>query len=61
MFKNCLREIVTQNFMPPITDDDLDSNAFREKYAVKKNVISKLQHLWKDEKEAALLIAQISK
>jgi hypothetical protein len=61
MFKNWLREIVTQNFMPITSDDDLDITAFREKYAVKKSVISKLQQLWKDEKEASELIAQLSK
>ncbi len=61
MFKNWLREIVAQNFMQSPHDDDLDLATFRQKYAVKKSVIAKLQHLWKDEAVAEDLIKQIAK
>ncbi len=61
MFKKWLQEIVTQNFMQFPHDDDLDIATFRQKYAVKKNVIAKLQYLWKDEATAENLIKQIAK
>jgi hypothetical protein len=61
MFKNWLQEIVTQNFMQSPHDDDLDLATFRQKYAVKKGVIPKLQYLWKDEASAEDLIKQIAK
>ncbi|MEY4903425.1 MAG: hypothetical protein RLZZ292_1240 [Bacteroidota bacterium] len=61
MFKNWFQEIITQNFTPSIDDNDLDLVSFRQKYAIKKRVITKLQHLWKDEASASVLIQQISK
>jgi hypothetical protein len=60
MFKNWLREIVTQNLLQSPHDDELDLDTFRKKYAVKKGVIAKLQHLWKEERSAEDIIKQIT-